>query len=82
MKTIQILTAILALAVTGCGETNLMSAHASEQVADVRCEYSGADREFKVANGQVFEYANATETRVAPSRMVVAKADGQVHEYH
>jgi hypothetical protein len=82
MKTIKILTAILALAVNGCGETNLMSAHASEQVTDVRCEYSGADREYKVQNGQVFEYGNATETRVAPKKMVVAKSDGQVHEYH
>ena len=81
MKTIQILTAILALAVTGCGETtNLMSAHASEQVTDVRCEYSGADREYKVINGDVFEYSSPTG--VQNKKMVVAKADGQVYEYH
>ena len=81
MKTIQILTAILALAVTGCGgTTNLMSAHASDQVTDVRCEYSGADREYKVINGDVLEYSTATA--VQAKKLVVAKADGQVFEYH
>jgi len=82
MKTIKVLTAILALALNGCGETNILAAHASEQVSDVRCEYSGADREYKVVNGQVFEYANATETRVAAKPVIVAKADFQVSEYH
>ena len=81
MKTIKILTAILALAVTGCGETtDLISAHASEQVADVRCEYSGADREYKVINGQVFEYSSPADAQT--KKVVVAVANGQVHEYH
>ena len=66
---------------TGCGETtNLMSAHASEQVTDVACQYSGADRSYKVISGDVFEYSSPTG--VQSKNVVVAKADGQVYEYH
>ena len=85
MKTIKILTTILALAITGCGETtDLMAAHASQPVSDVSCEYSGASREYKVINGQVFEYTSAFDARSVrkTGKVMYAVLDGQVHEYH
>jgi hypothetical protein len=85
MKTIKILSAILAMAVTGCGETtDLMAAHANDLNSDVRCEYSGANLEYKVINGQVFEYSSAFEARSErkTAKVMYAVLDGQVHEYH
>lgn len=85
MKTLKILTAILALAVTGCGETtDLMAAHAKDLNSEVRCEYSGANMTYKVIDGQVFEYSSSFDARVErkTAKVMYAVLDGQVHEYH
>jgi nitrous oxide reductase accessory protein NosL len=86
MKT-KLFAILLVLAAAGCSRTpdSMIAAHAAID-NDVRCQYSGADLNYTVINGQVFEYgtalpATAERKPAKAAKMVFAVLDGQVFEY-